>query len=270
MIHDTRAAYRSALLRCDLMARLRYPLVLFDAGDTLVAPRESFGAVYARVLGTLGVTLPAADLERGLRLCWAETNRSIEPGVDRYAMDGAGENAYWLRFVAGTLALTPGAPRDEAFAASALEPLREAFRDPESWQVFDDVVPVLSALRGAGARLAIVSNWDSGLPRLLERLGLAAWFDTIVVSHLEGMEKPRPELFLRAVARLGGTPGEALHVGDVPELDGVGAQAAGISSVIIDRRSRLGAGQTALSDLSTIPRIARGDGNQPSPSAPES
>ena len=50
------------------MARLRYPLVLFDAGDTLVGPRESFGAVYARVLRTLGVSLQASALERGLRM----------------------------------------------------------------------------------------------------------------------------------------------------------------------------------------------------------
>jgi len=239
------------------MARLRYPLVLFDAGDTLVSPRESFGAVYARVLSTLGVELPASDLERGLRACWAETNAAIEPGVDRYAMDGGGENAYWLRFVAGALARTPGAPRDPEFAARAVTPLREAFRDPESWKVFDDVVPVLRALRQAGARLAIVSNWDSSLPGLLDRLGLASWFDAIVVSHLEGMEKPRPELFLRAIARLRGTPGEALHIGDVPELDEAGAKAAGIATVTVDRRSRLAAGGGALADLSTVPAIAR-------------
>jgi len=239
------------------MARLRYPLVLFDAGDTLVSPRESFGAVYARVLGTLGVELAASDLEHGLRRCWAETNGAIEPGVDRYAMDEGGEDAYWLRFVEGTLARTPGAPRDPAFAASAVTPLREAFREPGSWLVFDDVVPVLSALHQAGARLAIVSNWDSSLPALLDRLGLASWFDAIVVSHLEGMEKPRPELFLRAVARLRGAPGEALHVGDVPELDEAGARAAGIASVIVDRRSRLGTARQALADLSRVPAIAR-------------
>jgi putative hydrolase of the HAD superfamily len=259
MIHDMPQGYLKALLRCDSsMARLRYPLVLFDAGDTLIGPRESFGAVYARVLGTLGVVLPAAELERGLRLCWAETNRAIEPGLDRYAINGGGEDAYWLRFVAGTLARTKGAPRDEGLAASALTPLREAFRDPESWHVFDDVVPVLATLRAAGARLGVVSNWDSGLPALLGRLGLASWFDTIVVSHLEGMEKPSPELFLRAVARLGGSPGEALHVGDVPELDGAGATAAGIASVIVDRRARLGAEHETLADLSTVPGIARG------------
>jgi putative hydrolase of the HAD superfamily len=160
--------------------------------------------------------------------------------------------------VEGTLARTPGAPRDTTLAARAVSPLREAFRDPASWRVFDEVVPVLAALRHEGARLAIVSNWDSSLPALLDRLHLASWFDVVVVSHLEGMEKPRPELFLRAVARLRGATGEALHVGDAPELDEAGAQAAGIASVIVDRRARLGAGRATIPDLSTLPAIARG------------
>jgi putative hydrolase of the HAD superfamily len=239
------------------MARLRYPLVLFDAGDTLITPRESFGAVYARVLDALGAQLPAAALESGLRQCWADTNGAIEPGVDRYA-DAGGESGYWLRFVRGTLARTPNAPTDPEFAAAAVAPLREAFRDPASWHVFDDVTPALAALREAGARLAVVSNWDSSLPALLDRLGLAPWFDAIVVSHLEGMEKPRPELFLRAVSRLSGAPRDALHVGDVPELDEAGARAAGIASVLVDRRKRLAASRGALFDLTTVPAIARG------------
>jgi len=242
------------------MTRLRYPLVLFDAGETLLAPRESFGAVYARVLATLGVELAASDLEHGLRRCWAAANGAIPSGVDRYATDSGGEDGYWLRFVEGTLARTPGVPRDATLAARAVGPLREAFRDPASWRVFDDVVPTLTALRLAGARLAVVSNWDSGLPALLDRLRLASWFDAIVVSHLEGMEKPRPELFLRAVARLRGAPDEALHVGDNPELDEAGARAAGIASVIVDRRGRLGARPATLPDLSTLAAIARDGG----------
>src|SRR5262245_22178146 len=148
MVHDTPGEYRNPLVGCDSpMTSLRYPFVLFDAGDTLFGPRESFGAVYARVLGSLGVELEAADLEGGMRRCWAATNGSIEPGVDRYAMDTGGEDGYWLRFVEGTLARTPGAPPDKALAARAVRPLREAFRDPAAWQVFDDVVPVLTDLR---------------------------------------------------------------------------------------------------------------------------
>jgi putative hydrolase of the HAD superfamily len=239
------------------MIELRHPVVLLDAGDTLLGPRESFGAVYARVLRNLGAPLPAASIERGLRACWADINRAHTPGVDRYGMFPGGEEAYWLRFVEGALARTPGAPTDAGFAGRALDPLREAFRDPSTWHVFDDVVPALDALRASGARLAIVSNWDSRLPALLEALDLARWFDTIVVSHLEGIEKPSPELFLRAVRRLGGSPGEALHVGDVPELDGAGAQAAGIASVLVDRQGRLAPEHGALTDLASLPEIAR-------------
>src|SRR5258705_4780161 len=151
MIHDAYEAYRKiraasgsgALLRCRRrMPRLHYPLVLFDVGDTLVGPRESFGAVYARVLATLGVAIPAPALERGLRLCWSDTNGAIDPGADRYASDRGGEHAYWLRFVRGTLVRTPGAPADPEFAATAVTPLREAFRDPSSWRVLDNVGPV--------------------------------------------------------------------------------------------------------------------------------
>ena len=239
------------------MTPLRHPIVLLDVGDTLIGPRESFGATYERVLADLGARAPAAALQRGLRACWADVNRNHEPGVDRYGMYAGGEDEYWLRFVEKTLALTPGLSSDAGFAARALTPLRDAFRDPSAWRVFDDVVPALDALRGMGARLGVVSNWDSRLPELLGALGLSSRFDTVVVSHLEGVEKPSPELFLRAVGRLGGSPGQALHVGDAPELDDAGARAAGIASLIVDRRGRLSGEHGALTGLAMLPEIAR-------------
>jgi putative hydrolase of the HAD superfamily len=239
------------------MSPVRHPIVLLDVGDTLIGPRESFGAVYERVLLELGVRIRAEALERGLRASWADINRSLTPGVDRYGLYAGGEDEYWLRFVEGTLTRTPGAPKDPAFARRALAPLREAFRDPSAWRVFDDVVPALDALAGMGVRLAVVSNWDSRLPVLLEALGLSSRFDAIVVSHLEGVEKPDPELFLRAVSRLCGSPEDALHVGDVPELDEAGAAAAGIASVLVDRHARLAEEMGALPDLASLPEIAR-------------
>jgi putative hydrolase of the HAD superfamily len=234
--------------------QVRYPVVLFDAGDTLIGPRESFGAVYARVLRTLGVDLPGAGLERGLRTGWAEFNRNHEPGKDRYRTYAGGEAEYWLRFIERTLTHTPGAPTDSGLPRRALEPLRDAFRDPHAWIVFPDVVPALVELRAMGVRMGVVSNWDSRLPKLLDQLGLAPYFGAVVVSHLEGIEKPSPEIFLRAVERLGGTPATTLHVGDVPELDEAGARAAGLTSVLIDRKGKTG----AISDLKALPRLAAG------------
>jgi putative hydrolase of the HAD superfamily len=233
---------------------LRFPFVLLDAGDTLIGPRESFGATYARVLREHGAAVDAALVEAGLRATWNEMSRIVPVGSDRYGWFPGGEAAYWMRFVEGTLHRTPGVPDGEDLARRSLDDLRNAFRDPAAWEIFDDVVPALEALRAAGAKLAVVSNWDSRLPALLVELGLARFFDAIVVSHLEGIEKPSPALFRKALALLGADPARALHVGDVPSLDQDGARAAGIACVLVDRRGRLADG--ALRDLSPLVRIA--------------
>ena len=121
--------------------------------------------------------------------------------------------------------------------------------------MYDDVVPVLEELRRLGMRLGVVSNWDSRLPRLLELLDLARHFEAVGVSHLEGVEKPDPELFRRVLSRLGAEPGDALHVGNVEETDLAGARAAGIDGVLIDRTGRVG--RSAWPDLRELPRLVR-------------
>jgi beta-phosphoglucomutase-like phosphatase (HAD superfamily) len=80
--------------------------------------------------------------------------------------------------------------------------------------VFPEVPAVLAALRARGVRLAIVSNWDSRLPALLDRVGLSPWFDAILVSGIEGVEKPAPEIFLRAARRLGVAPQACVQILD--------------------------------------------------------
>jgi len=90
-------------------------------------------------------------------------------------------------------------------------------------------------------------------------LDLAAYFDEVVVSHLEGIEKPDPRIFRRVLERLAMRPEDAVYVGDVPELDLVGARAAGIDAVLIDRKGRIDAALCPLDDLSALPSIASGE-----------
>ncbi len=241
-----------------------YDAVLFDAGETLLAPRESFGAVYARVLARHGLRLPPERLEAALRETWEALQARIPAGRNRYAYFAGGEAGYWLAFVRGTLLRALG-PEATARAAELLEPLREAFGEREAWRVFDEVPVVLAALADAGVRLAVVSNWDSRLAALLERLGLAWAFDAIVVSSGEDVEKPAPAIFRRALARLGVPPERALHVGDSPELDLAGAHAAGIAALLVDRRGRLDPRWRALPDLRPLPAIVAHGGGHPPP-----
>ncbi len=103
--------------------------------------------------------------------------------------------------------------------------------------LYDDVVPTLEHLRDKGFKLAIVSNWDTPLDPLIERLGIANYFDAIVASHDARVrsEKPDPHIFNYALAAVGVSAEEAVHVGDTYEADIVGAKGVGIRPILIDR-----------------------------------
>ena len=233
-----------------------YQVVLLDVGETLIGPRESFGAVYARVLGRFGVDLSEEVLDSCIYTVVDEMSRQVPKGSDRFSQFAGGELEYWGRFARRTLKMA-GAP-DDSLAERALGELMEAFKHPSVWRVFDDVVPVLQELKADGVRMAVVSNWDSRLPSILEMLELAPFFEVVGVSHIEGMEKPNPEFFHRVLGKLKARPEQALHVGDVPELDLAGAEAAGVDCLLVDRRGRLDGHFNAHRDLRELPRIARG------------
>ena len=103
--------------------------------------------------------------------------------------------------------------------------------------LYDDVVPTLQYLRDAGLKLAIVSNWDTPLDPLTQRLGIADYFDVIVASHdsLIRSSKPDPYIFNWTLSVVGVSAEETIHVGDTYETDIVGAAGVGIRPILIDR-----------------------------------
>lgn len=238
--------------------RVRYDTVLFDIGETLVGPRTGFGAVYAGVLAELGIESTPAELGRSLRATVATMTRELPPGSDRYREVHGDERGFWRAVVAGTLDAVTGSRVEPSTVDAALERLRAAFADPAAWHVYDDVRPMLGRLTEAGVRLGVVSNWDSRLPALLERLDLSRWFDAVAVSHLEGVEKPSPRLFEIALERLGAGPAGTLHVGNVPAFDLIGGHAAGLDVLLVDRGSGEAADHEPLTDLAVLPAIVDG------------
>lgn len=112
--------------------------------------------------------------------------------------------------------------------------VRDCYPDPARWRVFDDVVPVLTALRGSGWRHVIVSNHVPELADLVDRLGLGMLIEATVNSAVTGFEKPHPEMFkLGRVAA--GNPEEIWMVGDNPHADVAGAEAVGIPAILVRR-----------------------------------
>ena len=124
--------------------------------------------------------------------------------------------------------------------------------------LYDDTVPTLKHLKEDGYKLAIVSNWDTPLFPLLERLDIAHYFDTITASHDERVRsaKPDPHIFEYTLKKVGVTAEETVHVGDTFEADIVGAQGVGIRPILIDRDgSQQGRWDETIQTLTELPEL---------------
>jgi HAD superfamily hydrolase (TIGR01509 family) len=127
-----------------------------------------------------------------------------------------------------------GIPRSPATGA-ALEELYAYHAVHNLWELVpEDVVPALERLRVTVPRLVVVSNANGRLHAVMERIGLARFFDVMLDSHLEGVEKPDPRLFTLALERSGARAETTLHVGDFYWIDVRGARAAGLRAVLLD------------------------------------
>ena len=125
-------------------------------------------------------------------------------------------------------------------------------------KLYDDVVPTLRYLRDEGFKLAIVSNWDTPLDPLTERLGIANYFDVITASHDVRVryEKPDPRIFNYTLAAVGVSAEEAVHIGDTYEADIVGARNVGIRPILLDRDgTQVGRSDETIQSLAELPEM---------------
>ena len=127
-----------------------------------------------------------------------------------------------------------GIAASEATAAAVLE-LYQYHQQFNLWECVPETVePQLGEFRRLGLRLVTVSNANGRLSELFDRLGLSKYFDCVIDSFLEGVEKPDARLFEIALSRSGARAENTLHVGDLYHVDIIGARAAGISAVLLD------------------------------------
>lgn len=113
--------------------------------------------------------------------------------------------------------------------AEHMRQLARAMEFPESHR------GVLEAL-GLRYRLAVVSNFDHGptVEMALGSHGIRNRFEAVVVSADVGWRKPRPEIFAETLRRMNLVASDVIFVGDTPEVDVVGAKAAGMDVIWID------------------------------------
>lgn len=104
----------------------------------------------------------------------------------------------------------------------------------DQWVPYEDTLPTLHALRDAGIRTAVLSNVGIDLAPVLDRYGLRAAVDAVVMSYRVGHAKPDPQIFGHCLRLLGCPAERALMVGD-SWRDDAGAAGLGIRTLLLPR-----------------------------------
>lgn len=121
---------------------------------------------------------------------------------------------------------------------------RESLKKMTPEDLSDAVRTTLQALRQRGLKLAIGSS-SKNTPLILERIGLAGFFDAVSDGNNISRSKPDPEVFLKAAAFVGEVPENCLVVEDAVSGAEAG-HAGGMEVACVGSASAAGAGDYNL------------------------
>ncbi len=204
----------------------RYRAVLFDALGTLVELEPPWPLLRAVLRARHGIDVDEQEAREAMLAEMSYYREHHQEGRDQSSLEE-------LRLRCAEVLRE----RLPAVASLSLEQVREALLDSLRFTPYPDAAPTLAALREAGLRLAVVSNWDCSLRLVLADVGLAGAFDAVVVSAQVGATKPDPRIFATALEQLRTDAATALFVGDSLETDVAGARAAELRAVLLDRQA---------------------------------
>ncbi|HEY3662511.1 MAG TPA: HAD-IA family hydrolase [Chthoniobacterales bacterium] len=218
--------------------------IFLDAAGTLIRLTKSVGSHYALVAQRQGLSLDPAVLDLGFARVWKEMPMRPATGQPREDDD----KGWWRDLVERLLErVAPGIDpldRDTFFEAAYGH-----FAEAAVWDLYPEAREVLENL-APRFELAVVSNFDGRLRRIIEHLEISKYFRHVFLSSELGADKPDPLIYQRALEITGFTPNEVLHAGDDPERDWAAARAAGLEVFQLQRPDN------SLRDL--LPRLREG------------
>ncbi|CAA3001356.1 N-acylneuraminate-9-phosphatase-like [Olea europaea var. sylvestris] len=199
--------------RRNLYGGLTHKALFVDAVGTLLVPSQPMAQIYRQIGEKYGVEYSESEILSRYR--WAYEQPWGKSRL-RYVNDG---RPFWQYIVSSST----GCSDSQYF-----EELYNYYTTEKAWHLCDpDAEKAFQALRTAGVKVAVVSNFDTRLRPLLRALKCDHWFDAVAVSAEVEAEKPNPTIFLKACELLGIQPEDAVHVGDDRRNDIWGARDAG-------------------------------------------
>jgi HAD superfamily hydrolase (TIGR01509 family) len=190
-------------------------VIFFDVGNTLLFPNRA--KMLAPVSSTRHPTLEQ----------WQALERRTKQKFDQGMQSGRVDHGFWWTFHTYLL-------EDLGEDMGIRNALVENTRNSANWdQILRGTRDALLRI-GQNFRVAVISNADGGIGRVLSRCGIADCFESVTDSGIVGVEKPHLKIFAAALEAMQARPDESLYVGDVYSVDYVGARNAGMQAVLFD------------------------------------
>lgn len=209
--------------------------VFFDLYQTLVHYKPSQEELEAQALEKLGFKTTAEAMGRPILAANEFIYRQIaeRPLSKRSREELAALYTEYQRVVLKEA----GIKADEKVVIKLLGMMQKAKMDIVP---FEDVLPALTVLKERGLVTGLISNIEKNMTETLQKLGLLSRLDVIVTSQDAGAAKPQPEIFRYAMRRGRVQPAESIYVGDQYQVDIIGARAAGMKAILLDRTGYYG------------------------------
>ena len=208
--------------------------ILYDAGRTLVRPRPEAPEIWDFLAHQLGLDLAR---ERQLpdvgHFYYA---RLGQDGLGAYDSDERARSFWGAYYAQALIDAGVDLPRPELLSAG--DALYDWYQRPEQWEPYPETLEALGRTHERGLVQGVVSDWGTDLVSLLHAHDVTRHLDFVVASAAVGTAKPHPDIFRFALARADLKPAEVVYVGDSYVADVLGARAAGIAAVLIDREGR--------------------------------
>ncbi len=221
---ETARSDRAGLLHPALRDGVR--AVLFDVGGTLLHP--DWPRLAQMAAEATGRDFSEVELQCALKEMLCSVSAQMQQGGAPSAEERRRNWVFHRMYAALGL--------DEETCVRLSVSVDTAHSERHLWCGLDPEAPeVLSKLKDAGFRIAIISNTEDGrLQELLELAQIADHFDFYLDSHVVGHRKPDAAIFHLALARLGLAPHEAAFVGDSYAHDALAARAVGMHAILLD------------------------------------
>lgn len=150
-----------------------------------------------------------------------EHRRAHYATLPHFSHDFTALRRHWLE----TLFVDEGRPR--SMAREAFDVFWQARNDVKP---FEDAMAAIARLNADGLIVGTITNGNASV----EHIGLGEHFHFTVTAADAGVMKPAAEIFAYALHKVGVKPSEAIHVGDDPVSDVVGAREFGMKTVWVN------------------------------------